>query len=132
MFRFIVAALAVVGVVSLLSQGSVLGIGAVLLAPFFFLAKVLFFMMMFSFFFRAVGYRRMGWSHGPRGHHWKIQNWEGRPTYWMSQARSGRWQPERGRPADPTRFEEWQRMQEARKEVDGWVEDLENGDPDKL
>lgn len=137
MFRYVVAALAVIGLLSLFSGGSVLGIGAILLAPFFFIAKVVFFMMMFGFFARAFG----GRSSGRRGHyggnHWKgayspgrdqaaaFGRWGNRPPHWAHRGRSGRWQAETSEPADPTRFEEWQAMNEARQEVDGWVEDLE-------
>ena len=56
MFRFVIAALAVVGLASLFTGGSALGIGALILAPFFFIAKVVFFMMMFGFFARAFGH----------------------------------------------------------------------------
>jgi len=135
MFRFVIAALAVVGLASLFTGGSALGIGALILAPFFFIAKVVFFMMMFGFFARAFGH---GGRYTPgRDRAAAFGNWgdsraNSRPygrgpraTHWMQQGRAGRWQPESNGPSDEEKFDEWHRMTHARQEVDGWVEDLE-------
>ncbi|MBT8200008.1 MAG: hypothetical protein KJO36_05770 [Acidimicrobiia bacterium] len=124
MFRIVVAALAVVGLVSLFTGGSALGIGALVLAPFFFIAKVVFFMMMFGFFARALGHRgHIGRAYGreagygPRS--WKYQ--------WMSEGRRPtRYGSDEDSSSAKDEFEAWHRMSHAREEVDSWVEDLEN------
>lgn len=110
MFRFFIAALAVVGLVSLFSNGSsaaATGVGFLFLFPLLLLAKILFFVMLFGFIGR--GFARRGPS----------RDWPGR----------GRWdrQP-RGREDRKTReddFDEWHRMAHAKEEVDSWIEDVE-------
>ncbi len=124
MVRIVVAALAVVGLVSLFTGGSALGIGALVLAPFFFIAKVVFFMMMFGFFARAFGHGsprgRVGYGrhagYGPWA--WKQQ--------WMSEGRPPtRYGSDEDGTSTKEDFEAWHRMSHAREEVDSWVEDLE-------
>lgn len=120
MFRIVVAALAVVGLISLLVP--ILGFGALLLAPLVFIAKVAFFFMMFGFFARALGakHRWTGHSHPAFG------TWSRSDIRWMPSRRphhSG--QEDRG-PSEEDRFEEWHRLSHARREVDSWVEDIES------
>ena len=106
MFRFGIAVLAIVGLVSLLSgaAGWAVAGGLFLLAPVFFIFKIMFFLMMFGIFKAAFAHRRGYTSQGPWG--WRPR----RPT-----TRSEG-------PSEKDRFEEWHRMDHARQEVDSWVD----------
>lgn len=119
MFRIIVAALAIIGLASLFTDvGAGLAIGALALAPLFFLMKLAFFAFLFTWFVRAGRRhgRPAGWSKG-----WRSRDL---PTFME------RWgeQPSR-RPAaqpgrdDRDRFERWHDLAHAREEVDSWVDD---------
>ena len=110
MFRFFIAALAVVGLISLFSSGAsaaATGVGFLLLFPILLLAKILFFVMLLGFIGR--GFSRRGPS----------RDW---PTW-------GRWDrpPRRGdeRRTREGDFEEWHRMAHAKEEVDSWIEEVE-------
>ena len=108
MIRLAIAVLAVVGVVSLFSDGvSAAGAGLLLLFPILLLAKILFFFVLLGFIGRGFA-RRGGRRSGP-------------PWEWKE--RSDRVRPER--PSRKDQFEDWHRMAHAREEVDGWVEDAE-------
>lgn len=114
--RFIIGALAVIGLVALFT-GEAISVGGVA-AGFLWLLIPLFFFkfMLFGMFF---GGRRMA-----RG------DWQGGPP-WMRDREGGDWRPQREqereeRPDRTTDFEEWHRMAHAREEVDSWVE----GTPD--
>lgn len=130
MFRIVVAALAIFGIVSLLSgegAGAAAGFGLLLLAPVFFFFKFMFFVMLFGLFFRGFGRRRSG-------HHWR-SDWQGRwqdemghRNQWMA---SGPWAAQRGRGSrgrrpevdDETRRERFQEMHDlahAKEEVESW------------
>jgi hypothetical protein len=141
MFRFAVAVLAVIGLVSLIGGASAfaVGIGWLVLAPLLFVFKIMLFFMIFGAIAQAVSHRGgsswgRGWDHRRphmRGHGWdrgRSRSTSRVDRYGRSSARS-----ERGddRPADEERFEEWHRMQHARREVDSWVEIPETpGTPD--
>jgi hypothetical protein len=129
MFRFAVAVLAVIGLVFLLGGASAaaLGVGWLLLAPFVFLFKVVLFFMLFGAIAQFVSHRggRNGgrrWD-GPRGRTWNRSGGCGsrragpRVDYTASHDETSD-----SRPADEQRFDEWHRMQHAKKEVDSWVE----------
>ena len=110
MFRFVIAALAVVGLVSLFSSGAsaaATGAGFLLLFPLLLLAKIVFFVMLFGFIGR--GFARRGPS----------RDWSG----W------GRWERPRTRGGEPKSreddFEEWHRMAHAKEEVDSWTQDVD-------
>ena len=110
MFRFFIAALAVVGLVSLFSSGAsaaATGVGFLFLFPLLLLAKVLFFVLLFGFIGR--GFSRRGPS----------RNWSG----WGRWERPPRPSDERKRSEDD--FEEWHRMAHAKEEVNSWIEDVE-------
>ena len=117
MIRFVLVILAAIGLGSLLF-GSVgvlaTGLGFLLLAPLVIAMKILFFIVVFGLVKAALT--------GSRG--WNC-NSAARPRDWMKSHRSGRRRSER-RPAeeksDHDRFEEWHRMEHARKEVDSWVD----------
>ncbi len=121
MFRVVVAILAVIGLVSLFANGSALGVGALLLAPFFFIAKVVFFFMLFGFIARGLGakHRLGGYGHPAFG------AWSRPDIRWMPSGRKNRTEQEESGPSEEERFEEWHRMTHARREVDSWVEDIE-------
>lgn len=109
MFRFLIAALAVVGIVSLFSSGAsaaATGAGFLLLFPLLMLAKILFFVMLFGFIGR--GFSRRGPS----------RDWSG----WGSRERPPRRGDERKTREDD--FEEWHRMAHAKEEVNSWIEDV--------
>lgn len=117
MFRFMVAVLAVVGVVALISGGvnaPAVGFG-LLLIPLLVFAKVAFFMLLFGAFGRAFWYRsrRAGGDAPPE---W---GWGRRPA-------TPRPAPERKSPEQS--FEEWHRMAHAREEVDSWAPPLPDDD----
>jgi hypothetical protein len=109
MFRFIVAVLAVAGVVALVSggiSGAEIGVG-VLLIPVLFFAKLAFIVLFWGAIWRMFWHRSrdFGEGAGPR--------WGGGPR------------PSR-RPENPARspeqsFEEWHRMAHAKEEVDSWA-----------
>lgn len=110
MFRFLIAALAVVGLVSLFSSGAsaaATGAGFLLLFPLLLLAKILFFVMLLGFVGRGFSRR------GP------AQDWPGE-SRWERPRRSG---DERRTRED--HFDEWHRMAHAREEVDSWIEDVD-------
>jgi len=108
MIRLAIAALAIVGLFSLFTggaSGAAAGSGFLVLFPLLILAKILFVAMLFGFFGR--GFARRG-PYRP-------------PWAWRDRGESTR--DERSAREDD--FEEWHRMAHARKEVDGWVEDVE-------
>lgn len=105
MIRFAIAVLAVIGLVSLFAggvSGAAAGAGFLLLLPLFFLAKILFFVVLFGFIGR--GFARRGPYYGPR--------WSGRPRVEHDE-----------RPNRDADFEAWHRMAHAKEEVDSWVPD---------
>lgn len=106
MFRFGIAVLAVIGLVSLLSgaAGWALGAGFLLLAPLLIVFKIMFFLMIFGMFKSAFAHRRGHLNQGPWG--WRPR----RPTTRIEG------------PSEKDRFDEWHRHQHARDEVDSWVE----------
>ncbi len=109
---FFLFLLAVV-VFAMIGVGSVLGsIGILILLPILIL-KLMFLMMLFGFIGRRF------WSRG-RPWNWDQPSWRGRP-------RSGRQKP---RALSEDRFEDWHRMAHAREEVDGWVSDLDDIEPE--
>jgi hypothetical protein len=116
--RFIIGALAVIGLVALVS-GEAIAVGGVATGFLWLLVPLFFFkFMLFGMFF---GGRRMA-----RG------DWQGGPP-WMRDRDRRDWRPERGdhtedRPDRTADFEEWHRMAHAREEVDSWVD----GSPDPL
>lgn len=107
MFRLGIAVLAIVGLVSLLSgtAGWVAVGGIALLAPLFFIFKIMLFFMIFGMFKGAFAHRH--------GHHSDRFPWDRRPR--RRDTRSDG-------PSDEERFEEWHRIQHARDEVDSWVD----------
>ena len=110
MFRFLIAALAVVGLVSLFSSGAsaaATGAGFLLLFPLLLLAKIMFFVILFGFIGRGVSRR------GPS------RNW---PAWggWDRPSHKG----ENGKKREDD-FEEWHRMAHAKEEVNSWIEDVE-------
>ncbi|MDJ0497998.1 MAG: hypothetical protein QNJ89_09215 [Acidimicrobiia bacterium] len=110
MFRFLIAALAVVGIVSLFSNGAsaaATGVGFLFLFPLLLLAKILFVVMLFGFIGR--GFSRRGPS----------RDWSGWGRWDRPQRRGDE---RRNREGD---FEEWHRMAHAKEEVDSWIEDVE-------
>ena len=135
MFRFAVAVLAVIGLVSLIGSASAaaVGIGWLLLAPIVLVFKIMFFFMLFGAIAHLVGHRggrspvrtwNRRWDR-QAGRSWNRPGpWARRPGRpWTDDGEAGsRDLDEDLRPADADRFEEWHRMQHARKEVDSWVE----------
>lgn len=110
MIRLAIAVLAVVGLVSLFAggvSGAAAGAGFLLLIPLLFLAKILFFVVLFGFIGRGFARR------GPHRYRGPWDRWE-RPQPRESERQS--------REDD---FEEWHRMSHAREEVDRWVDDVE-------
>lgn len=104
MFRFAIAILATIGLASLLFGGAA-SAGWWLLAPLVIVFKIMFFMMIFGMI-ASVGRRnRRPFGKGPWG-------WRPAPER----------RTERG-PSQHEQFEDWHRMEHARQEVDGWVED---------
>lgn len=121
MFRLIVAALAVIGLVSLFfGDGAAAAVGLGFLAIPLVLAKVFFFVLLLGFIARGVsggGRRRPGppWA-------WQVdaEDWQSRPR------RSRRYEQRRpDRPSREDQFEEWHRLAHARKEVDDWAPPVE-------
>lgn len=105
MFRFVVVALAVVGLFSLVSGAlgtAAAGVGALVLLPIL-LFKLFFILMIFGF----LGQRMWGRDGGP---------WRWRSPRWT--------RPEPPGPSREERFEEWHRIAHAREEVDGWVDGM--------
>ena len=105
MFRFGIAVLAVIGLVSLLSGAAswALAAGLFLLAPLLVIFKIMFFLMIFGMFKAAFAHRRGYSNQGP---------WGWRPRRPVSRGEST---------SEKERFEEWHRMDHARQEVDSWV-----------
>ena len=110
MFRFVIAALAIVGLVSLFSSGAsaaATGVGFLFLFPLLLIAKIMFFVILFGFIGR--GFSRRGPS----------RDW---PDW-------GRWErpPRRGdeRKTRENDFEDWHRMAHAKEEVNSWIEEVE-------
>ena len=104
MFRFAIAILATIGLASLLFGGAA-SAGWWVLAPLVILFKIMFFVMIFGMI-SSVGRRnRRHFGRGP---------WGWRPAQEPN--------VERG-PSHHEQFEDWHRMDHARQEVDGWVED---------
>lgn len=115
MFRFVVALLAAFGLGALIFGGNAASAaGLVLLAPLFFIFKVMLFFMLFGVISSAM-WRRGG---GPRRSHWHrysgYRGWE--------RSDSDEDAPSRNR-GDTDRFEEWHRMAHAKEEVDSWTPD---------
>ncbi len=111
MFRFLVGALALFGLASLLfgTAGAAAGFGLLVLAPLFLLFKLLFFVALFGFFFKGFG----GW-HRRGTRYWEA--WDG--PEWIRRSR----QPGRNREStDKERFQEWHDLEHARREVDSWT-----------
>lgn len=107
LFLLAIVVLAMIGV------GSVLGsVGALILLPIL-LLKLMFFMMLFGFIGRRFWGRGRSWD-------WNESSWRGRP-------RPRREEPSASR---KDRFEDWHRMAHARDEVDGWVSDLDDIEPE--
>lgn len=104
MFRFGIAILAIIGLVSLLSGAASWAIGGlfVLLLPLLFIAKIMFILLIFGMF-KGFAHRRGYAHHGP---------WGWRPRRQVDRS---------GEPSEQERFDEWHRLQHARDEVDGWV-----------
>ncbi|MDJ0925598.1 MAG: hypothetical protein QNJ77_13650 [Acidimicrobiia bacterium] len=110
MFRFVIAALAIVGLVSLFTGGTsaaTTGAGLLLLFPLLLLAKIAFFVMLFAFVGR--GFARRGPS----------RDWPGWDRWERPRARRG------DRKSNEDDFEEWHRMAHAKEEVDSWTEDVD-------
>ena len=106
MFRFAIAVLATIGLGALLfggTTGLAIGAGWLLLAPLLFLLKIMFFLMIFGMFRRALGHSRHR-SEGP---------WGWRPTHDRKVDQG---------PSRREQFEEWHNMEHAHKEVESWVE----------
>ena len=114
MFRFVVALLAAFGLGALIFGGNAAtAAGLVLLAPLFFIFKVMLFFMLFGMISSAF------WRRG------------GRPNRMRWQA----YHPHRGWTSseddevvgtsrtETDRFEEWHRMAHAREEVESWTND---------
>ena len=117
MFRFIVAVLAVVGAVALVSGGvgaPAMGFG-LLLVPLLIFAKIAIFILLFGVFGRALWYRshRFGEDRRPD------RDWGRRPA-------ARRRDAERKTPEQS--FEEWHRMAHAREEVDSWAPPIPDDD----
>jgi hypothetical protein len=116
-FRFIVAVLAVIGVVALVTGGvGAAAVGAGLLVfPLLILAKIAFLMVLFGVFGRMFWHRsrrfgdgsypEWGWGRGPRAR-----------------------RPEAPRKSPEQSFEEWHRMAHAREEVDSWAPPIPDDD----
>jgi hypothetical protein len=107
MFRFAIAVLAAIGLGTLLFggvTGLAVGAGWLLLAPLFFIFKIMLFVMIFGMFKAAFGHGRRQSARGPWG--WRPS--PDRPV-------------ERG-PSSREQFQEWHNLEHARKEVDSWVE----------
>lgn len=110
-FVVAVIVLAMIGVGSLFGGGMV-GLGALFLLPIL-LVKLAFFLMLFGFVGRQFVGRRPSWNRDYPG--------------WVGRSRPRPEQP----PAErEERFEEWHRMAHAREEVDGWVADLGDIEPE--
>lgn len=103
--------LAMIGIASVFGS-AVAGIGALILLPILFL-KIAFFIMLFGFIGRRFAGRRGPWG-------WEEATWRGR-------SRSDRAEPSN---TTDEQFEEWHRMAHAREEVDGWVADLDDTEPE--
>ncbi len=117
MFRFAVAVLAIVGLVALVTGGiTAAGVGlGLLLVPLLFLAKIVFFVLLFGAF------ARMCWYKGGRGYERPSM-----PDWWARRP------PHRGRREEPASrekdFEQWHRMAHAREEVERWTEGMPGTD----
>ena len=113
MFRFVVALLAAFGLGALIFGGSAAtAAGLVLLAPVFFIFKVMLFFMLLgaisSGFWSRGGPRRSRWA-GYRG----ARGWEF----------DAREESDDSAPQESDRFAEWHRMAHAREEVESWTPD---------
>lgn len=112
MFRFVIALLAAFGLGALIFGGNAAtATGLLLLAPLFFIFKVMLFFMLFGVISSAMW--RGGGGRGPRP--WARQHG------WDRERGSGGTQ--RTMPTEEDRFEEWHRMAHAREEVDSWTSD---------
>lgn len=103
MFRFAIVILAAIGLGSILFGGTV-SAGWLLLAPLFFIFKIMFFVMIFGMFKYGFGHARHGHAYGPWG--WRPRRTESRDET----------------PSQKDKFEEWHNLQHARQEVDSWVD----------
>jgi hypothetical protein len=113
MFRFVIAALAVVGLVSLFSggvSGAATGFGFLFLLPLLLFAKVFFFMMLFGVIGSGVARRR--------GAPWGA--WE-RPQRPGGRRSRG----DEGTSSREDDFESWHRMAHAKEEVASWTENVD-------
>lgn len=117
MFRFIVAVLAIVGVVALLTGGvSAAAVGTGLLVfPLLIVAKIAFFVLLFGAFGRMFWHRSRSFGDGT------YPEWG-----WGRNPRARRSETER-KSAEQS-FEEWHRMAHAREEVDSWAPPIRNDD----
>ncbi len=112
MFRFVIAMLAAFGLGALIFGGNAAtAAGLVLLAPLFFIFKVMLFFLLFGAISSAMW--RGGRGPGPR--RWAAHHG------WHEADRSR--SAERSTPSEEDRFEEWHRMAHAREEVDSWIAD---------
>lgn len=109
MFRFVMAVLAVVGVVALVSGGiggPEIGIG-LLFIPLLVFAKIAFIMFLFGAVGRVLWHRSRRFEGGSR------------PDWGWGRRPDGR--PERPARSPEQSFEEWHRMAHAKEEVDSWA-----------
>ena len=109
MIRFAIAALAVIGLMSLFFGGAsaaATGAGFLLLFPLLIVAKIAFIALFFGFMGRGFA-RRGPYRPGPWG-------WRDRPR-----------SDETDRRSKEDDFDEWHRMAHAREEVDRWAEGVE-------
>jgi hypothetical protein len=117
MFRFVVAVLAVVGVVALVTGGvSAAAVGAGLLVfPLVIVAKIAFVMLLFGAFGRMCWHRSrpFGSSSFPE---------------WGRGRRQRVRRPDAGQRSPEQSFEEWHRMAHAREEVDSWAPSIPDDD----
>ena len=110
-FLLAIVVLAMIGIGSVLGSG-LAGIAAFILLPILFL-KVMFLLMLFGFIGRRFRGRGPSWD-------WDKSSWRGRR----------RSRPEQASTSREDRFEDWHRMAHAREEVDGWVSDMDDIEPE--
>lgn len=117
MFRFVVAVLAVVGVVALVTGGvSAAAVGAGLLVfPLLIVAKIAFVVLLFGLFGRMCWHRSRRFGDGSR------------PEWGWSRGPVSR-RPPAERKSPEQSFEEWHRMAHAREEVDSWAPPIPDDD----
>ena len=115
--RFIIGALAVIGLVALFT-GEAISVGGVAIGFLWLLVPLFVFkFMLFGMFFGRFA-RRMG----------RNTDWQGGAPWTRDRSE---WRPSRDagdRSDRSTDFEEWHRMAHARQEVDSWVDDTPDED----